>query len=410
MRHFVTGKKGATTLSSLPAYDNSKQDWWKVDTTTKITGNSKNDSSSNTNTVTYHLVERNSNATYEQSRIKAIATMTLIDADSTRTNGSNHVDRNPDMIQNLKVDKERSGKNFTFEGTAKASKNLNVLTDNNLDQQNRIEQWEHVGLDLDNKLVFYKTNPTAATQVTTQSDSQSTTNDTEAVEAEWSKVELYVRTSGSNKNFGNGKQPNHSIPKEFKLFYSQDGEQWTPVLNQTHRFDTDFIQANAIDKDSGYINIHDSSVGNQNSTTFQESKARNIIRVTNNITAFAIEFKPVKAKYMKVEWVSQKNTLTSETARTNSFTDNNHYFLPHNNNLPMGSTEWQSYFKSNAPEEKKSKVTGDLDHAVVEVKFFSPSAEHNPYKKCLDSSKHFLCFLIKKINLVFGSFCIYKLN
>lgn len=27
VRHFVTGKKGATTLSSLPAYDNSKQDW-----------------------------------------------------------------------------------------------------------------------------------------------------------------------------------------------------------------------------------------------------------------------------------------------------------------------------------------------------------------------------------------------
>ncbi|VEU63053.1 hypothetical protein [Mycoplasmopsis bovirhinis] len=379
MRHFVTGKKGATTLSSLPAYDNSKQDWWKVDTTnpTKITGNSKNDSSSNTNTVTYHLVERSSgqsasNATYEQSRIKAIATMTLIDADSTSTNGSNHVDRNPYMIQNLKVDKERSGKNFDKEklGT--------YLTDGDIGEAKRIEQWEHVGLDLDNKLVFYKTNN--ATQ--SQSDS---TNNTEAVEAEWSKVELYLRTSGSQKNFG--LNYNHTIPKQFKLFYSQDGEQWTPVSNQSHQHYYDFVQINSFDLPSGFLNIEDNSIPSGSRTFTNNDKDKFFIRIANNVSAFAIEFKPVKAKYMKVEWVSARNELTKENVSQNQHA-NGRYFK-NNDTLQVGSTEWQSYFKSNAPEEKKSKVTGDLDHAFVEVKFFSPSAEHNPYKKCLGSSKHF---------------------
>ncbi|WP_120160872.1 hypothetical protein [Mycoplasmopsis bovirhinis] len=130
--------------------------------------------------------------------------MTILENESE--DNKNHVD------QNLEIDKYKSGKNF-----ADKTK-LNYVVDNGANNEaNSLEQWEKVGLDLENKLVFYKANQTPITQ----SQSDYTTN-TEAVEVEWSKVELYVRTSGSNKNFGNDKQPNHSIPKEFKLFYSRD--------------------------------------------------------------------------------------------------------------------------------------------------------------------------------------------
>ncbi|VEU75701.1 Uncharacterised protein [Mycoplasmopsis maculosa] len=174
--------------------------------------------------------------------------------------------------------------------------NIGKLVDNNYGGGSRYEAWGDYNIEQNNNnFVIYK------------KDSNNREEN-----AWYARMDLFVRFTG-----GSSGRYDHVVPREVRISFSDDGQSWENVQNQSHVFDYDWFKEERFNRNNGTISLFDrpDTIKDNNNNGFNQfaqlygdqgshnTNANNV----NQVVRIRTNFTPINAKYIRVSWVSAIN-------------------------------------------------------------------------------------------------------
>lgn len=167
----------------------------------------------------------------------------------------------------------------------------------------------------------------------------------------WAKIEMRVRTYNYNR------RPNEdaaSIPQEYNILYSDDGQNWRAVDDYSNRHPWDWFQINQSQwGDNVVANFRTNA-----QLTIRSSSGALRDHLNGSIFMLPISFRPVKSKYIKLTWKGSQYK-SDKKPRLTGFSDIKLYSVNENHAKVKDWMEWSSIDK-----HKDNILTKDYNFTV----------------------------------------------
>ncbi len=211
------------------------------------------------------------------------------------------IDFNSNMITRLQGNSQIG----TKAEWSRTSYNIEKLVDNNYGGGSRYEAWNDYNIEqTNNNFVIYK---------------NGSNNQEES--AWYTRMDLFVRFTGGSSGRYDG-----VVPREVRISFSDDGQKWKNVQNQSHVFDYDWFKEESFNRTNGTIRLlnRPDAIKDNNGNQFDQFAQLYGDQGTNNINANNVNqvvrirtnFTPIKAKYIRVSWVSGINPQEARGNKT----------------------------------------------------------------------------------------------